>query len=359
VEDAEDAAKKARAAAKRREARHLGVLAGLDELDAWLGDVIAAGTGSFPAQAVARARAAAARMVDARAGGLATELDGLPAALFAQPDGERDAWLVGALGRLALLSAAYRRLDVLPEPLRADVRALVGWTTERADLLEDPGALRVVDRWTVLGTSSRLTPDERLLRHETWLGRHGPGSPAFALLLDFTPVAAGSAALFRPGESFAAELVYYPSAWPLRALVGRREAEPEAPDLEARAPDELTAALREPAPGIAEAACRVASARASHPWLDPVPVCIAGVRVARHRERFVLVDDPARDTREDTREDTRGDPGADRRMLPLLEPDDACWALAASGSVTTAGLWGDGRLRLLAAQSPWGSWFAA
>lgn len=335
--DPEDAAKKAAAAARRREAREAGVLAGLDELDAWLRDVLADGTGSFPAQAVARTRAIAARMVDARAGGIALELDALPSGLYARPDAERDAWLHSALGRIALLAAAYRRQAHLPAPLVADVRARVGWTLERGDVLDDPTALRVRDRWTVLGVRSGATPDQRLLRHETWLARHTPADatqPRFALLLDFVPVAGASAPPFRPGEGLSAELAYYPSAWPLRALIAQRD--PTMEDDDALAP-----ALSAPADGLHAAGRQAASALARHPWLEAVPVVVAGVRVARLRDRFVLADTTP-----------------DGAMMPLADAPDATWALAAAGPVTAACLWIDDRLRLLAAHTPWGPWYA-
>ena len=183
----------ARAAAQRervRAKREESVLAGLDELDRWIGDEIDAGLAAFPQRAPQRCRIAAQRLVDAKAPALATRLDALPAELLGLPEDERGRHAIEVLGSLHLLAEAYRRQERLPASLRSDVRRLVGWTVERQELLDEPSALRVTAPWLVAAVHSEVQPD-RLRRIETWLMRGDEGDPGFAVLIDFVPLASG------------------------------------------------------------------------------------------------------------------------------------------------------------------------
>ena len=58
--------------------------------------------------------------------------------------------LLGELGRLALLSHAFSRLDALEPPLREDVRRLVGFNLSQEEVTA--GGERVSGRWLVPGT---------------------------------------------------------------------------------------------------------------------------------------------------------------------------------------------------------------
>ena len=260
----------ARAAAQRervRAKREESVLAGLDELDRWIGDEIDAGLAAFPQRAPQRCRIAAQRLVDAKAPALATRLDALPAELLGLPEDERGRHAIEVLGSLHLLAEAYRRQERLPAPLRSDVRRLVGWTVERQELMDDSSALRVSAPWLVAAVHSEVQPD-RLRRIETWLMRGEEGDPGFAVLIDFVPLASGQGgSAYVPGEAFDAELVFYPSTAPLRAVIASRG---EARQIEwPNAGRSLSSALDH-----YEALC------ASHPWLSGWPFVIEGGRIA-------------------------------------------------------------------------------
>jgi hypothetical protein len=276
----------ARAAAQRErnvEAREASIRAGLDELDQWIADQVARGLAGFPTIAHTQCRLAAQRLTDAKASGLATRLDELPSRLFSLPEEERGETLIQALGGLHLLAEAYRRQDRLPPPLRADVRQIVGWSVGREALIADPAARRSRGRFVVAATRSEEQPD-RLRRVETWLMRTDATSedPAFALLLDFVPLASGSAvATLAQGETFEAEVVFYPSAAPLRALIGERGASIAA---EAAWPGRL--------PNLDEALDDYEARLAVHPWLGSWPMALRGVRlVENERGALWLVDE--------------------------------------------------------------------
>jgi hypothetical protein len=222
-EIASDPKAEARAAAARernRREREAAILAGLEELDIWLSDQVERGVAALVAQSGQACKLIAQRLVDAKASGLATRLEGLTAKLFALPEAMRPVAAVEELGQVYLLAEAYRRQESLSAALKADVRQAVGWAMTREALLADATALRVRGSWRVVTTLSEVQAD-RLRRIETWLWQEGQGSKQrFALLLDFVPVATGaSAGGYSVGDRLEAELVFYPSAVPLRALI--------------------------------------------------------------------------------------------------------------------------------------------
>lgn len=325
----------ARAAAlreKNRKAREAGVLAGLDELDLWLKDQIERGLAVFVADAASACRKMAQRLVDAKAQGLATRLDSLPARLFGLGEALRPQAAAEELGLLHLIAEAYRRQETLAAPLRDDVRQLIGWTQSREALLADSGAQRVSGRWRVFLTRAIVQPD-RLRRIETWLLREGEAQePRFALLLDFVPLSGGGVSAYAAGDAFEAELVYYGSSAPMRALVARQNG-PSAPSAAAPLP-ELS---------LRNAFETYRSALAARPWLDVWPMAFRAARVRRAASGAFLVDET--------------DAGL---ALPLAaELDGAAPGLAMASRLDGVGLW-DGRGFLLAeASSDLGRWAQA
>jgi hypothetical protein len=313
-----------------REEREASVAGGLDELDRWILDRLEEGLANFPSTSTQACRSAAARLIDAKAPGIAGMVDELAVKLFRVPQPLRAAYAMERLSAIALLASAYRNQAAFPEALRADVRRLIGWTVRREELLEDQDALRVSGRWLVVSARSEVQPD-RIRRLETWLlrlgGRQG-AEPNFALLLDFVPLAGGpSAPPFYAGEVLTAELAFYPSAVPLRALIVTRAA----------ADGDMGWGA---APGIAAALDTWDRALAHQPWLESWPLLIGGVHVARgNGDAFWLADDAG---------------GA----LPLdMTKSEAMTPLTGLPAITAAGLWDGQCFSLLAAQTPIGGWY--
>lgn len=322
----------ARAAAQRerqRAARESAILAGLDELDLWLGDQLDRGLAAFLPDAFQRCRQAAQRLVDAKAPGLATWLDALPSRLLAVPEPMRLDLAIEQLGGLHLLAEAYRRQDALPSALRADVRRLVGWTQQRDALVEDTEAIRASGDWSVVATRTEVQPD-RLRRVETWLARADAGDgPPFAVLMDFVPVGTGAAsAPFSVGERLSAELVFYPSEVPLRALIAERGDQNGATGWAA------------PATTLAEALARFDHDLSRFPWLDDWPFTAADGVIAQGHDRLLL---------------QAGDGSV---AIPISGEDDNLLSLIGMPGVTLFGLW-DGRfLSPQSAMTPLGLWQA-
>ena len=323
--DPEQEARSAAQRAKLKARREESIAAGLDELDLWIGDQIEKGLASFAQRAPQQCRLLAQRLVDAKAPALAAQLDALPAEILALPEGDRAPFALEALGKLHLLAEAYRRQAKLPEGLRQDVRRLIGWTLERQELLDDSDALRLRSSWLVIAVRSEVQPD-KLRRIETWLMDK---DCRFAAMIDFVPVVSGqSGSSFVPGEAFEAELVFYPSAAPLRALIVERGGEVQFswPS----SPPSLAAALE---------ACDARTA--ALPWLSSWPIVVANASVVGLEEdRLWLVDE------------TQSVPVARRQREEAL-------VLSAVQLPNLVGLWDGRSIIALAAQTSLGTWHHA
>jgi hypothetical protein len=324
----------ARAVAARersRREREDAVLAGLDDLDQWLVDQVDAGLAAFPAHASKSCRAIAQRLVDAKASGLASELDNLPTRIYGLPEHLRATMALEQLGRLHLLAQAYRRQEVLNPELRTDARREIGWTQSRESLLSEKSALCVSGFWRVVGVVSEVQPD-RLRRLETWLWREAAEDGIRpAVLIDFVPVASGQTrGAYRTGERIGATLVFYPSAQPLRALIK---------DITSPAQD-CDTPLELPEMDLAGAMAEYENALCAVPWISIWPMSFRDGRIRRNGERVFLC--PA------------GDDGV---ALPLL-PSQAVTAapLLAIERIDGFGLWDGYALRLCFAQTPLGVW---
>ena len=244
--------------AKRAGQRQARVAAGLDALDLWLNDLVRNGLASVETQPAAFWERQAARLVDAQAPGVAGRLRRLAAI----PNASRD-WperLLAQLGRLALLTQAFRRLDELEPALQEDVRAAIGWALGQEEVAARGEAVR--DEWLVLG--QRVTVEERLRTQWTWL--LGARTGRYALVLQFAAGGAPLQSTLLPGTRLEADLVYWPSAYPQRALVRQRHGGP--------------APLSGPLPGIGSLAAfldTAAHATARQPWLERFPCALNGV----------------------------------------------------------------------------------
>ncbi|MDT4913956.1 MAG: hypothetical protein QOC66_3084 [Pseudonocardiales bacterium] len=209
------------AAAKRAQQRSDRVATGLVELEIWLRDQVRGGL-SAAAGSYGHADPVAARMVDAQAPGVA----GLLRRLSTVP-ASGDGWparLLAGYGRLHLLARAHAQLDRLPSALAATVRAHVGYTVTRAEVLAEPA---VADDWLVLAV--RDLTDGAIPARRTWL--RGATTGRYALVLVFDPqgdFGGNEDAWFVPGTAVRAELHYYPGRAATRAAVGTRHGEPVA-----------------------------------------------------------------------------------------------------------------------------------
>jgi hypothetical protein len=199
------------AAAKREGQRWQRVGHAAQELQRWLADQLARGLGSLGGDVLQSWHTMAARMVDAQAPGL-----GQRVREAAQGVNQGADWPERTLHRLGLLQLAceaLQRREALSPALQADLRTLIGWPHEKAEVLAD--GERVTDRWTVLGCITEER-DDKLSERRVWL--HGECSGRRAWLLDHAFGGRGFEQSWLTGSSVEAALAFFPGASGLRAL---------------------------------------------------------------------------------------------------------------------------------------------
>ncbi len=258
------------AQAKRAAAREQKVAAGVQELRRWLEDRIRQGLVNLQQESYQTWETMAARMVDAQAPGLARQLREM-AGLAHSGTGWMNRLLV-KLSQLYLLLEGFERLDTLPTEVQADLKSQIGWTINQDEVLAQ---LPRKDLWLVVG--QHTTEEDRLKVRSTWLWGLGDLQPA--LLLDFAHGNQGfeQTLLLGTGLELEAELTFYPSAYPLRALVKAQQ--PGA--ILAKAP---------PGDTILAAIARFQQAIALCPWLERFPLLLEGVIPLREGEIWLLQD---------------------------------------------------------------------
>lgn len=217
AEDPAAAERREAAQKKRAEDTRASIFAGLHEFDQWISDQLRLGLSSFVDASSERCRRLSARLVDAKAAALASRLDELPAQLMALRSEERPEAAIRELGKLVLLTRAWRGSPDDPE-----LKRLVATSETREQILANPEAQQVASTWEVLGERIETRRDG-LVSHATWLIDLINPEPRFALLQDYYPASAGRRSqAFSAGERFDARLVFYPARAPVRALVVER-----------------------------------------------------------------------------------------------------------------------------------------
>lgn len=258
------------AQAKRAAQREQKVARGLDDLERWLCDLVRQGLGQLSSQPRNCWETMAARMVDAQASGAARMLRRM-ARIPASGEGWQER-LLEQLGLLSLLIERYKRLETLPEEVQADIRTHIGWTQNQQELLAGEG---IGDQWAVLGQRVQRE-DHRLRVQRTWL--YGQTTNRVALLLQFAPGKDAFPAQAVPGMSLDGELVYYPSAWPLRALIKTQQSVSPL------------GAFSGGSAGITEACKAYAGALVKVPWLEQFPLILRETLPVQRGDKWYLRD---------------------------------------------------------------------
>ena len=288
-----------KAAARRARQRETRVASGLAELDRWLCDQARQGLAASQQAGYGHWDDIAARMVDAQAPGLAERLRAL--ASVPHSGAGWDGRLLEEYALLHLLAVAYRRQDELPPPLRETVRSRIGFSLRQAGVLA--GGQPVRDHWQVL--ARRDLEQDRIRARRTWLRGRKTGRDA--LLLSFAAAGQPLDDSLTVGTDADADLVFYPGAVPLRAVVLAKHDDSDG----------------EPPDGgpVAGLLAGYAAALAADPWLDSWPA--------------VLEITPARAPAPAVRD-------ADGDAVPLHPGAGDCWplfALSGGRPVTLAGEW--------------------
>ncbi|WP_448540661.1 SWIM zinc finger family protein [Roseiflexus sp.] len=290
-------------AARRAARREKLVAAGLETLDLWLKDLIRQGLAFAQSAPASFWEQQSARLVDAQLPGAARmvrEMQGIPGA---SPN-----WaeiLLLKMARLQLLIQAYRRLESLPEPSRTDVRTLLGWTINRKELIHSSPALS--DDWLVVAQTLEEDETSGLRTQINWLWGKTSRKPAQLILFAFR-TRPFEDHLF-PGLTLRGDLVYFPGAYPLRAVFKSYRG------LESTF---VPAGF----PNILAFLDAYSTALGLNPWLEHFPVVLEHVTIEKLETNWLLCD-------------------GENQAIPV-SPRSPCWellSLSGGHPLTVFGLW--------------------
>lgn len=198
------------AQAKRQQSREQKVSAGINELLIWVKDIVRNGILTVPEKGAGYWDNMARRMVDAQASGMAAMVKNLGATNFWN-EGWQDNFMDKLL-QLYLVAESYQRLPGINPLLQQDIRSAIGFTVNQDELRQQSG---LTDTWLVIGKDSR--DEQQITVEQNWL--YGLKSNQYALVLQF--IARGQVAQLSisTGMYLDAELSYFPSVVPYRAII--------------------------------------------------------------------------------------------------------------------------------------------
>ena len=201
------------AQAKRQQNREQKVADGIQELLTWIKDIVRNGIINLPEKNYSYWESMSKRLIDAQAPGLASMVKGLPAVNFFE-----EGWqsrFMDQLLNIYIVAKAYQNKENTNAIELHELRNWIGFTVNQEELKEQSG---ITDNWLVLG--KQVTTDEQLTVERNWL--YGLNTNRYGLILQFIIRGQGAQILLSPGMYVQAELVFFPSLHPMRALIKRQ-----------------------------------------------------------------------------------------------------------------------------------------
>lgn len=201
------------AQARRQQARQLKVSDGIEELNAWLKDIVRNGIISIPEKGPAFFENMSRRLIDAQAPGIAGMVRSLGETNF-----YTEGWptqFMNQLLRIYVITEGFKNIVSINKSLQEDIRTWIGFTQNQEELKKQNG---VTDTWLVLG--KQASEVDAIITEKFWL--YGTQTNNYALLLQFIVRGQGVQYNFTPGMFVQAELVFFPSVSPMRALIKRQ-----------------------------------------------------------------------------------------------------------------------------------------
>ncbi|MEM1394053.1 MAG: SWIM zinc finger family protein [Cyanobacteria bacterium P01_H01_bin.150] len=277
------------AQAKRAAKRLDKVTAGIQDLEVWLRDLVSNGLATAQERPYSFWDDAAARLVDAQASGVARLVREMGSISHSGTGWQER--LLSQLGRVYLLTEAFKRLESLPIPVQTDIRTQIGFSQNQQELSTKQG---VKDSWLILGQS--LSEEDRLKTQRNWL--LGKQTQQKALILNFAHGSQPLDVSLVPGSCINAELVFFESAYPLRAIVKNRE-------------DESTQIDKIPGySNISNMMQEYSQALAKNPWIEQFPAAVNRVIPVKQNDSWFIRDE-------------------DKRLLPMKSRFKNNWQLLA------------------------------
>jgi hypothetical protein len=273
----EELAKLEKSKLKRTEDRTLAVDNGVAELTLVLKDIVRTGILHLPTKETGFFDKIAARMIDAKASGLAGWVKKLGAINYNQNSNIWQTEALEIIGKMYLLTEAFRNINNLPEAWQTTVKNLTGWSQSPKELLQDAKAEIVKDIWLVIGQETTTT-DDAVIIQRNWL--IGVETNQTALILNFGTRFAPMDISVIPGSVIEAAVVFFPAIIKQRAVVklqkGILKSLPTAP---------------QSIPTIKALYDYKHSISITYPFANDIIVCLQNIRIGQHKNAFMAIDE--------------------------------------------------------------------
>ena len=254
--------------ADRLEAMNLG----LRDIRLWMQDLARLGIANAMQQGSDFWGNIAARCTDAKLGGFGRLFRAIAFRHGQNPDDVGT--IADRIAEIWLAVRAFDRFDLLEPAQQDDLLSLAGVNTPKSALETKP---KWSDVWTVVGIRHGKIEDD--INPLPWRRTHlfGLQSQCFAMFVDYaTPPTYTFEQVWQIGSSFEGDIVFYPSAYPLRAIM------PSGQPAQTPPFETLT--------GLEEMLRRRAEALAKNPWLRVFPCIIEGRVSVRDEQAFFFTD---------------------------------------------------------------------
>ncbi len=198
------------AQAKRSQAREQLIEDGIEDVLLWMKDVVRNGIINIPEKGTTNFDAIAKRMIDAKAPGLASMIKVLSNINYYQ-----EGWqhlFMDQVSRIYLVISGFKNKEKIDPVLFEDIKAAIGFTQSQEELKTQSG---IKDHWLVIG--KQTNEEDNITTEKNWL--YGINTQTYALVLQFSVRGQGITFSLTPGMTIDAELVFYPSIQPLRAVI--------------------------------------------------------------------------------------------------------------------------------------------
>lgn len=304
------------AQAKRVQAREQSVEEGIGDVLLWMKDLVRNGIISLPEKGTVAFDTMAKRMVDAKAPGLAGMIKSL-----GRIDYYTNGWesqFLQQLTNIYLAITAFKNRNEKGKLPDADIRSQIGFTQNQETLKEQQG---MEDDWLVLG--KQVTEEDSVTTERNWL--YGTKSQQYALVLQFSVRGQGINFSLTPGMCLQAELVFFPSLTPVRAIIKKQAASNKT-----LVPTGL--------PNWQAVLDTMAATKSNLPFTASRPVIVQQLAPVQYMEQWYLQDAAA-------------------AIMPIKQPENNIWKLLAicggqqlqmtliaqEHSYTPIGLWANGQ----------------
>ncbi|MEA5258170.1 SWIM zinc finger family protein [Arcicella aquatica] len=270
--DTEEKAQKSKE--KRQNERLLQVEGGIVELELWLKDLVRTGLLALPNKDASFFEKIAARMVDAKATGLAGRVRAFRDLNYlGNDDWQKDSLRIAA--EIFLLIEAFKNSSKLSLEWQQSLKSLVGWNQSPKELLQNPNAEKVKDVWIALGQEQQES--EGIIIQRNWL--LGAKTNRSALILNFGTPYSPLDNIVLPGALIEAELVFFPSVLPHRAVINLQKGFVQKLDKIPEMFNDWTDAFQFRAEQLSK-----------YPFVNDIPMVINNLRFVLDKKQHILCD---------------------------------------------------------------------